>query len=306
VLRTVCLKAGNMTRIAAHQLIREAATRERRKICSVCWSDEGQGEECVLECVDCGLLAHSNCCYDRGEILRNGNRIRHWRCAVCSHFTGAKPKPRRTSKMPSRFDDCETIESFQYTSNNVSSKEQNNTPCPSCSLCPHRGGAMSQMNSELDPGKWAHEVCRVWSVAATDKDSKMDVIPERLSLHTVCALCGTGGAGLTRCAARGCFVAFHPMCAVIASKMSVTEANQTVKKRSRMSRQNSELNEEDIKLCHEYTLQLVHLSMSESVGDNANEENTTSKVVPIAFCGLHNPRRDASFFGCLPGGRIKD
>jgi hypothetical protein len=297
VLRTVCLQAGNMTRIAVHQFIREAMMAETRQICSVCWSDGGDGEECVLECVDCGLLAHSNCCYDKGDFLSNESNeksVRHWRCAVCKHFAGTKPKPRRALKIPSRFDDCETNESFHHTSNVSSSKDQGDVPCPTCSLCPHRGGAMSQMDADSD--KWAHEVCRVWS---------KDAIFKRSPLSTICALCGTGGAGLTRCAAR-CFVAFHPMCALLASKMGTNEANQTNKKR-RNSRHNNEQNEEDMKLCNEYTLQLVQLSRLEvTIGSNTNGEDADCNVVPIAFCGLHNPRRDASYFGCLPGGKIKD
>lgn len=305
VLRTVCLQAGNMTRMSAHQL-REAMMAETRQVCSVCWSDEGEGEECVLECVGCGLLAHSHCCYDKGDFLSNGsngNSVRQWRCAVCKHFAAMKPKPRRALKMPSRFDDCETNESFNLTSNGGSSKDQGDVPCPSCSLCPHRGGAMSQMHAS--PDKWAHEVCRVWSGMAMGDDSQ-DEILKRSPLATVCALCGTGGAGLTRCVARGCFVAFHPMCALLASKMESNEANQAIRKR-RNSRHNNELNEEDLKLCNEYTLQLVQLSRSgATVGNNANGDNAACNVVPIAFCGLHNPCRDSSYFGCHPGGKIKD
>jgi hypothetical protein len=305
VLRTVCLQAGNMTRMSAHQFIREAVMTETRQLCSVCWSDDG-GEECVLECVDCGLLAHSNCCYDKGVFFSNGsngNTVRQWRCAVCKHFAATKPKPRRALKMPSRYEDCETNESFHHTSNGGSSKDQGDVPCPSCSLCPHRGGAMSQMDAS--PDKWAHEVCRVWSGVAMDGDSQDEVL-KRPPLATVCALCGTGGAGVTRCAARGCFVAFHPMCALLASKMEANQANQANRKR-RNSRHNNELNEEDMKLCNEYTLQLVQVSRSEAtVGNNTNGQNAACNVVPIAFCGLHNPRRDSSYFGCLPGGKIKD
>ena len=311
VLRTVCLQAGNMSRIEAHTFIQEATMAEASQVCTVCWSDEGHGEECVLECVDCGLFAHSNCCSDKGELLitgTNGNSVRQWRCAVCKHFAGTKPKPRRTPKMPSRFDDCETNESFHHTSNGGSSKVNGNVPCPNCSLCPHRGGAMSQMDSDSE---WAHEVCRVWSGAATGVNLKKVDAPKRSPLSTVCALCGTGGAGLTRCAARGCFVAFHPMCAVIASK-SFHQANKKRPRSSRLvhgSRQNPSelvLIEEDIKLCNEYTLQLVQLSRSEAAADETNAEDMTCNVVPIAFCGLHNPRRNASYFGCLPGGNIKD
>lgn len=305
LLRTVCLQAGNMTKLAAQQIIQEAIMSESRQVCSVCWSDDGDGEEGVLECVGCGLLAHSNCCYDKGALLTNGSKngksARHWRCAFCNHFTGIKSKRRRALKKPSRFDDCETNESFHHASNGDESNDQCDTSHPSCSLCPHSGGAMSQIDTDSD--KWVHEVCRVWSGAATSCDQKDETLKQS-PLSTVCALCGTGGAGLTRCAARGCFVSFHPMCALLASK---TGTYNQAGKRRRNSRHNNELNEEDEKLCNEYTLQLVQLSRQGATDSSIlNGEDTACNVVPIAYCGLHNPRRDPSYFGCLPGGKIKD
>eukprot|EP00986_Skeletonema_menzelii_P017135 scaffold17710_cov153-Skeletonema_menzelii.AAC.7 len=304
LLRTVCLQAGNMTRVSAHQVIQEVMLSESRQVCSVCWSDDGDGENRVLGCVDCGLLAHPFCCHDNGEFLTNGstngNSARNWRCAVCKHFSGSKSKRRRALKMPSRFDDCETNDSFLHTSNGDDSKDQGDTPCPSCSLCPHRGGAMSQIDAGSD--KWVHELCRVWSGADMGGDSNDEVL-KWSPLSRVCALCGTGGKGLTRCAARGCFVSFHPMCALLASKIGGN--NQAGKKR-RNSRHNTEQNEQDTKLCNEYTLQLVQLSRPAAAdGNNASGEDSDCNVVPIAFCGLHNPRRDPSYFGCLPGGKIK-
>ncbi len=299
LLRTVCLQAGNMTRLSANQIIQEAIMSESRQVCSICWSDEGDDEKRVLTCVDCGLSAHSFCCHDKGELLTNGstngNSARHWRCAVCKHFTGTKSKRRRALKMPSRFDDCETNESFLHTSNGDDSKDhESDTSSPSCSLCPHRGGAMSQIDAGSD--KWVHEVCRVWG-----GDSKNEVL-KRSPLSRVCALCGTGGMGLTRCAARGCFVSFHPMCALLASKM---EANNQDGRKRRNSRHNTDQNIEDTKLCNEYTLQLVQVSRPIAADDdNANEEDTDCNIVPIAFCGLHNPRRDPSHFGCLPDGKV--
>ena len=292
VLRTVCLQAGNMTRVDANECIKEAMTAKTGKICSVCWSDEGDGEDCVLECVDCGVLAHANCCHDKGDFFSNeesnGTSIRRWRCAVCTHFTRLKSKPRRASKMPSRFDDCETNESPYNT---------RDAPSPVCSLCPHAGGAMSQMSSGSD--EWAHEMCRVWS------GKTMDSSTEKVSpLSTVCALCGTAGRGLTRCAARGCLVSFHPMCAVLSSKMARNQTDQAFKRR-RTSRRSNEADEKDAKLCNEYTFQLVQLSKSKAaICENASGEDS-SDILPVAFCGLHNPCRDATYFGCLPGGKIK-
>ena len=88
--------------------------------------------------------------------------------------------------------------------------------------------------------------------------------------------------------------------------MGTAEDSRADKKRQRSSRHtSSDPIEEDIKLCNEYTLQLVQLSRTEATV-NDNGEDVAPKIVPIAFCGLHNPRRDTSCFGCLPGGKIKD
>jgi hypothetical protein len=63
-----------------------------------------------------------------------------------------------------------------------------------------------------------------------------------------------------------------------------------------MKMDEKENTEADTKLCNEYTLQLVQLASAHATG-----EKDTKTVIPIAFCGIHNPRRDDSLYGCLPG-----
>lgn len=120
--------------------------------------------------------------------------------------------------------------------------------------------------------------------------------------------------GLTRCAARGCLVAFHPMCALLASKVGMEGKGGKAKSiRTRKTRHSdhaaeekkSDCNEDmeaDKKLCKEYTLQLVQLSRAEQLTGSAGKEENERAIVPVAFCGIHNPRREYSAFGCLPGG----
>jgi len=115
-------------------------------------------------------------------------------------------------------------------------------------------------------------------------------------------------AGLTRCAARGCFVAFHPMCALLATKVGDKggKAKSVRTRKTRHTEQATEekkSDEEDEKLCKEYTLQLVQLTRTEGpMGGAAEEDTTTTTILPVAFCGIHNPSRADSCFGCLPGG----
>ena len=355
LVRTVCLSAGNMAGVAVHQAIREVSGKESERRCSVCWSDEGSGHEGVQECAKCGLLAHPKCCRDKGEFCplpdtngegtkqfhngkSNGTKTeqKQWQCCVCCRYTDMKP--RRASKMPSRFVDGETYTSLSSSSGGNDDTNSNaNEPGPRCSLCPHRGGAMSQLESPSDAStrqtqnKWAHEVCRIWNCMDNSNDQRLQEctrlfqkFPNGSPLSTVCALCGTGGSkgskskplnGLTRCAARGCFVAFHPMCALLASKVGIDEdAGNAKSARTRKTRHTEQAAEDkqsdvndnidaDKKLCNEYTLKLVQLNRTETKA-GTSEENTKASIVPIAFCGIHNPQREDAFFGCLPGGTI--
>jgi hypothetical protein len=345
LIRTICLRAGNMTGKSVNQFLGNIANEESERMCSVCWSDEGSGKEGVQQCVRCGLLAHSNCCFDKGNFVpaSSGNSFSNntiqatkhssanahldtteaddsdlqWNCAVCCHNTDAKP--RRNARMPSRFVDGET-----YASPNHGNASNSNLPGPQCSLCPHRGGAMSPLRPENDAVQcrtsWVHEVCRIWT--GVNNSHELDTMRSSTlrgsHFKNVCSLCGIGGeidkrstayiVGLTRCAARGCLVSFHPMCALLASKSKEENSPHAKTLRTRLTRHstgqglgNMKIDEKanteaDTKLCNEYTLQLVQLASAHATG-----EKDTKAVIPIAFCGIHNPRRDASSYGCLPG-----
>eukprot|EP01083_Nonionella_stella_P208436 756411_1 len=114
------------------------------------------------------------------------------------------------------------------------------------------GGAMSRVNNESS--LWTHEVCRVWcstreeitGESSSQPKDPPDIIPGTSSIHDpdpVCCLCGMGHVhnkghenqaiveissveegvsripGLIKCAASGCAITFHPMCAMLASKL---------------------------------------------------------------------------------------
>ena len=359
LVRSVCLSAGNMIGKSVNQILDNIANEELERMCTICWSNEGSGNEGVQECTKCGLLAHTNCCFDKGKCvpISNGDSVStnrsypaedtmqdtmqatmhsntntqldtvradacdsQWICAVCCH---SEVKPRRNARMPSRFVDGET-----YASPNHGIASNANLPGPQCSFCPHRGGAMSPLGPQNGAiqchTRWVHEVCRIWTGFnnSNELDTTRSSISHGSHFTNVCALCGTGGdihkkstvchVGLTRCAARGCLVSFHPMCALLASKSKegMEENSAHVKTvRTRMTRHSSgqsvgnkksdekDNSEADKKLCNEYTLQLVQLTSAHA----ACEEESKS-VIPIAFCGIHNPQRDDASYGCLPGG----
>ena len=362
-LRTFCLTTGNMAGKAVHRLVCEAIQQETGRRCTVCWSCEGSGKEGVQECIKCGLSAHPSCCYSKGSLsiasidsensmncpLGSPNDINsaalhsnaksqitaidyQWQCAVCCHFS--ETKPRRNPRTPPHFSVEETCVLLNGNGDNNA-----NVPGPRCSLCPHRGGAMSLLESSDDSvqsPRWAHEVCRIWSDFNICGESNMDEYsslsrPPRRSptSRSVCALCGTGGskgnnsmrvnAGLTRCAAFGCSVVFHPMCALL-SRLSPemcmdVQGSEYKPARTRRTRHTKQQRKEekgsiidenieaDKKICKEYTLQMVQLTRAEQgVGSANKEENTT--IIPVAFCGIHNHRRKDSFYGRLPGGAV--
>lgn len=250
---------------------------------------------------------------DAATPLELTDRPEEWQCAVCCRYT--EKEPRRNAKMPFRFSNGETN---THSDRDIDVANRNsNVPGPPCSLCPHRGGAMSLMDPNHGRGqsKWAHEVCRIWS--GFSEDSKVKSLP--LPLTDVCACCGTGGmkgnksmdfrSGLTRCAARGCLVAFHPMCALLATKVGIDDKSTLKLGRTRKTRhteQELDVDESidaDKKLCKEYTLQLVQLARIErGVKSNSQEEKTS--IIPVAFCGIHNPQRDDKYFGYPPGGAV--
>ena len=330
LIRTVCLNAGDMTGMSVHLVLQSLAKEESKRMCSICWSDDGSGREGVQECMDCHTLAHSNCCLDKGSFSfalshdthtngttldDPGSTFQQWKCAVCCNYTTTtQSKPRRNAQVPSRFVDGETHAlSPRLRVDHVESGNADGHG-PRCLLCPHRGGAMSPSEGSMSNHKWVHEVCRVWSCYDDPKSPTVSPLSIQSPLLSLCSLCGTGGTsnnnmGLTKCASRGCLVSFHPMCALLASKVLSSkvdinnETNEAKTVRSRKSRR-TEITEEiesdvkekiaaDQKLCMEYTLQLMRLTSTNGAA-----------VIPVAFCGIHNPRRDESMFGRLPGGAL--
>ena len=333
LIRTVCLNAGDWTGMSVHLVLRSLAKEESKRMCSICWSADGSGREGVQECMDCHTLAHSNCCLDKGsfssalshdthtngstldDTKRPGPIFQQWKCAVCCHYTTTtQSKPRRNAQVPSRFVHGETHALSPRLRVNLVESGNADGHGPRCLLCPHRGGAMSPSEGSMSNHKWVHEVCRVWSCYDDPKSPTVSQFSIQSPLLNLCALCGTGGTnnnnmGLTKCASRGCLVSFHPMCALLASKVLASkvdindETNEAKTVRARKSRR-TEITEEiesdvkekiaaDQKLCMEYTLQLMRLTSTKGAA-----------VIPVAFCGIHNPRRDESLFGRLPGGTL--
>ena len=85
--------------------------------------------------------------------------------------------------------------------------------------------------------------------------------------------------GLVRCSARGCFVTFHPMCAVLATRLGDDNAQADSLKSNRK--------EKDRDSSMGYTLTLVNVERRNEISAEKCET-----IIPIAFCALHHSLRE--------------
>jgi len=195
------------------------------------------------------------------------------------------------------------------------------------------GGNLSEDNDRTP--RWTHEICRIWgqqkqgNVVISSSDSKTHIstpagtrmlYSEIFKSYTseTCSLCGMGlihnlgrekeeilshrsssfyqdrgissadhmdlVPGLIRCGAKGCYVSFHPMCAVLSSKLrhDITHADGS----------KSSHKQDDKDLSKIYSLTLVNMMRK-----TERSNGSICSVVPIAFCGIHNPNREDQFYG---------
>ena len=310
LVRNVCIAPGKMEGVPVHIVLHSVAKNEGfERLCSLCWTGGGGTTRSkVFECVDCGLFVHVDCCLNKGYFFGGDNLL--WRCAVCQDaYLSAKEadgreggpptaamKPRRSTTLPSRFRVGQE-EFSKFVSR----------PSPKCTVCPHSGGAMSMVTTrcqgtDTSNKRWVHDICRLYCRPFNDHPVKNG--PNLQSIN-VCSICGTKGdknnefaSGLAICAAKGCYIKFHPMCAVLSTKVL---ALGTLSKKGSRNIVDEKIADEIH--CKEYTFALAAVS--------DNEEQIASKpsgegpsIVPIAFCGLHNPARGEEYYGCLPGGKM--
>lgn len=154
--KILCEVAGRMQGSSVHTLLSTAA-RACGNVCCICWS--GNDTFDIVECIECGLLVHLECCLDKGKVTAgsDSNDKKIWRCAVCFDTLSAFErketddcrssqqlscrKSSRLSKVPSRFVQdpavAGTIDNQLYHKRLCKGR-----PSHKCTLCPHSG----QMN----------------------------------------------------------------------------------------------------------------------------------------------------------------
>lgn len=258
-----------------------SVTQAYPQSCTICNLDDS--EENVDVCKTCGVAVHLKCYWKEGEHYSTGESERDsWHCASCStfqlkgqrttassivenHVVSVTNTRRRSIKVPARFRNDIKEETEGVTD------ESFKNPRRQCAMCPHTGGAMNAYGND-----WMHVVCRVWSSS-------------KRYATTRCAYCGeTSSVGVTKCAGNRCSIHFHPMCAILFSKMS-TKSVHPPEKEHNIDLPNRK--QQDIYLSTQATLKFMHCNRGKS-----------STVIPVAFCGYHNPLREPTFYGCYPAG----
>jgi hypothetical protein len=309
-IHIVCTVPGIIKQSSVNPILKLAAVKRSIPCCMVCWRSTEGGLE-VKECAGCGLQVHIQCCLDTGLEIQN-----EWKCSVCCQQDKDQSatmmiikKSKRKSKPSSRLKDpqFESMSSPQRINN--STAIQNEIKCDICHLS---GGAMSQIISDGEQ-IWIHETCRIWTGG------------ERTSTHCtknqLCALCGTNNTlstasrfrrdihpdqplrkscssrCLVKCAAAGCHISVHPMCALVSSlsSQSIIESRQ---KEHGIQTENSleKAKKRDIEICTQYTLTFASVRGSVS-------GVRCPVYLPVIFCGMHHPARERSFYGLYPGGK---
>jgi hypothetical protein len=330
VIGVVCTLPGKVALSSVHEHLNHAAKMTSQKCCTVCWSPDHDQIYVVNECTDCGTLAHTQCCYDFGEIVAtpaiddSEKDLSCWRCAVCC-FKKSQPsvqvakssavlaeqacRSRRKSKLPQWLQDSHIDDTLpagrpdhirgEFASHGIKGV-----------FCPYHGGAMSRVKFGEEI-VWMHEVCRLWQHGALeygtdDQDSKLQ-----------CALCGktenrrsSNGSSdkissdqrglLIKCSGSRCQVYFHPMCALLSSK--VNEARSESGDPSPGQYHPFTAQGIDQRLCASFTLSAVNCEAAAGTGEKDHTDRRLIQI-PIGFCGIHNPKRVPTSRGLYQAGK---
>jgi len=251
-------------------------------------------------------------------------------------------KSSRTLKTPARFNDDADIDKNSFLQKKKPRKPRPNPKCALCPHSGGAMSVLLEERREEDGEmlkQWAHEICRLWCAAPRRRKSNIEVTPAG-SLRgmikdalpqkpMVCAICGTGKLlnestekkntlqkkaiiddsqvsdvyfpGLIKCAAVGCSVMFHPMCATLVTRLMVETQDVKDEEKSRNDHNLSHKKRIDLDLCQRYTLEVIEVTREEGLyGSLSGTEK--SCVIPVGFCGIHNPNREPSFYGSHPAG----
>ena len=179
-----------------------------------------------------------------------------------------------------------------------------------CCFCPHLGGPLEYLDHPSFPRHTlVHDLCRLFILNRSVRSPPPPVVSGNPFLEgpcSACAICGLSGDStstafpgfdpLVPCAASGCGVLVHPMCARVVTTVSSVLLNDAFKGAHSKSPIDNAM-DVDAARCEQYTITTVRVG-------NKTKKSSQSRLIPIVFCGLHNPHREASFYGCYPSGDV--
>lgn len=176
---------------------------------------------------------------------------------------------------------------------------------------------MSQLGDLDDDKRWTHEICRIWCPrkkqkpetrnSSADNAIKNSTIFET-KFGTHCCICGEKDischkdrSGLIKCAAVGCNLMFHPMCATL-----VTQLDTSSRSFNKFTLNLTEVSYEVIKENRQERRDTLFIARdgTKTDQDAHSSKKIVKRIVPIGFCCLHNPMRDKSLYGCTDNGYV--
>ena len=322
LVHVLCSAPGELPPTNVDEVLNRASRKKIAQECTVCWRDVSIAGENVLECSNCGILAHKKCCQsDRVDGLPG------WQCNICSVIAMTSSVPKNAQEANESPSSNEKAKRRSTRVKDIGSPNQGKDTA--CCFCPHKGGSMSSVKMG-GQSVWAHDVCRVWcdqtsDIGKSSNGAKKDARAGGDQSDLICALCGTSSRtgdsniGIVNCAASGCSLYFHPMCALYLSKCEdvriedlESSKGTNGKDPTRKSRSTAhsldyrleQILEEDKYICSQYSLRFAKCVIPGGTGKAP--QSPSSSVLPVCFCGIHNPSRDRSLYGLYPGGKFID
>lgn len=197
--------------------------------CNVCFEEEEDDEDLMLQCDACKLFVHMSCY----GVESRPSCEEPWLCDVC--LLGNTVAEIRNSS--SEGTKKETINVMDRKVNNISLLEEEvakesvrvlgTWKYPACILCPAQGGMLKRTTC----GRWAHPACALWlPETALDRNQSRLGLSGLISgvdkLHAsrmrmVCQVCRQQYGACLQCCHPSCYSCFHLSCARNAGYLSI-------------------------------------------------------------------------------------
>ena len=223
-------------------------------------------------------------------------------CSVCGAraHVSCHPGDRKKSRRPDKSwkcNSCKDTPSVEGTPDeSIDSRFR-------CKQCPVVGGMMSRFAKG-----WYHDVCYAWCNSKAGGGAEVGQ----------CVICGDKRTKVIRCAARGCSVQFHPMCAMLVSRAAQMHRIQQRFQRSSTVNQELDMTENDHRLESTHIFDPFSHQVKEADAVQSMQYDLVSArvgmegqagnecVLYIGFCGIHSRQRLPEFYGLYPGASFYD